>query len=240
MKNFYIVKPRGDEINMIFEKKNSDKEDKEEEFFPCLGLLETEWGEEVGEVKGKIKFNKNIKPHGKILKFLSEDDKELKSYLVNAEKEEKKAFKIFCELVKRFKLNENGMKPQKAYLTFDRKKIIFYYTAPSRVDFRELLRELIKTFPYVIRLQQISKRQAFGMKGGIGACGQELCCFRFWSIFDKPTKENLKGEVSFLSSEKLKGACGGLRCCLMYELENNKIRLINKEKDSKIKNRKTK
>ncbi|MCD6195079.1 stage 0 sporulation protein [bacterium] len=209
MKKYILLQTRGGEERGIFE-----FEGKIEPY----AVVESEWGREIGRVLGLVKHPDKKEVKGKIIRFLSGKEKELETYLLNAKIKEKKSFKVFSDLVKKYKLDKEGMKPIKAYITFDQKRLIFYYTAPQRIDFRELLRELISLFPQVIRLQQITPRQSALIKGGIGICGQELCCQRFLSNLVKITPDMVKEQLSAVASrEKSKGVCGRLRCCLLYE-----------------------
>jgi len=231
MNRFFVIRPRGDELRRIFEAKIDKKEQSSK-----YTLIETEWGEELGLVLGEIKCHK-VKAQGKIIKFFKENDRDLESYLLNAENKEKKAFINFRDLVKKHKLDKAGMKPIKAYLTFDQKKMIFYYTAPKRIDFRNLLKDLISTFPNVIRLQQINQRQESLILGGCGICGREFCCHQFLRELLKISRDSLEENLGGISSiDKMRGPCGYLRCCLTYERDDFKKlkKLPKKEKSSKI------
>ncbi len=202
----YLVQLRGDKTRHLFSSSRPPKE---------FAVVETEWGEEVAKVLGEVSDGK---AEGEIKHFLSRDDKAFRSYLVDAKKKEKEALRVFRRLVKKHRLDREGMKPLKSYLTFDRRRLLFYYTAPQRVDFRNLLKDLISLFPYVIRLQQINRRQASIMLGGIGPCGRELCCARFLRSLPMIDKEKVELQISpAVTRGKLKGVCGGWRCCLMYE-----------------------
>lgn len=111
-----------------------------------------------------------------------------------------------------------------ADLSYDEKKLTFYFTAPSRVDFRLLVSDLAHTFKKVIRLQQIGSRDEARYLGGIGRCGQPVCCKRFLKgnlesvTLDMATEQNLSGS----GSNRVTGVCGKLMCCLKYELDNYK------------------
>lgn len=211
MEKYVLVQTRGDETRSIFKCT--------QEVQP-YALVETGWGREIGWVLGLVSHPDKKKVKGTVIRFFSGSEKELESYLLNAKIKEKKVYKTFSDLVKKYKLDQEGMKPVKAYLTFDQKKLIFYYTAPQRIDFRKLLRELICLFPQVIRLQQITPRQSALIQGGVGVCGQELCCRKFLSDLVKITPDMVKEQLSAVASrEKSKGICGRLRCCLLYEQE---------------------
>ncbi len=100
---------------------------------------------------------------------------------------------------------------------FDRSKIIFYFTAPTRVDFRELVKDLVKVYRTRIELRQIGVRHETQMIGGIGNCGQICCCRRFLRKFEPVTIKMAKDQNLFLNPAKISGVCGRLLCCLAYE-----------------------
>lgn len=103
---------------------------------------------------------------------------------------------------------------------FDRSKIVFYFTAPGRIDFRELVKDLVKIYRTRIELRQIGVRHEAQMLGGIGNCGQVCCCRRFLRQFEPVTIKMAKEQQLFLNPAKISGACGRLLCCLGYEQEN--------------------
>ncbi len=209
-KQYVVIQRRGNETREIFEAHGK-------EVLP-YALVETEWGEEIGWVLGVVSRVEKKKIKGEVKQFFDGSEKKLESYFLNAKKKEKEAEETFRELIKKYKLDREGMRPVKTYLTFDQKRLIFYYTAPQRVDFRNLLKELISLFPQIIRLQQITPRQSALMQGGVGPCGRELCCHRFLTDLPKITPEMVQEQLSAVASkEKLKGVCGRLRCCLLYE-----------------------
>ena len=112
-----------------------------------------------------------------------------------------------------------GMKLVGAEYTFDNSKLIFYFTCESRVDFRELVRDLASTFRTRIELRQIGIRDEAKMLGGIGVCGRKLCCSGFLSDFVQVSIRMAKEQNFSLNSSKVSGACGRLMCCLRYEHE---------------------
>ncbi len=103
---------------------------------------------------------------------------------------------------------------------FDRSKIIFYFTAPGRVDFRELVKDLVKVYKTRIELRQIGVRHETQMVGGIGNCGQVCCCRRFMRNFEPVTIKMAKDQNLFLNPAKISGICGRLLCCLNFEQDN--------------------
>jgi len=103
---------------------------------------------------------------------------------------------------------------------FDRSKIVFYFTAPNRIDFRELVKDLVKSYRTRIELRQIGVRHETQMVGAIGNCGQVCCCRRFLRKFAPVTIKMAKEQNLFLNPAKISGMCGRLLCCLSYEQEN--------------------
>lgn len=103
---------------------------------------------------------------------------------------------------------------------FDRGKMIFYFTAPGRIDFRELVKDLVKTYRTRIELRQIGVRHETQMLGAVGNCGQVACCRRFMRKFNPVTIKMAKEQNLFLNPTKISGICGRLLCCLSFEEEN--------------------
>ena len=120
---------------------------------------------------------------------------------------------------KKVEAHNLGMKLVGAEYTFDNSKLIFYFTCESRVDFRELVRDLASTFRTRIELRQIGIRDEAKMLGGIGVCGRKLCCSGFLSDFVQVSIKMAKEQNFSLNSSKVSGACGRLMCCLRYEHE---------------------
>lgn len=121
----------------------------------------------------------------------------------------------FCK--ERIEARELPMKLVDVEVYFDRSKIIFYFTAPTRVDFRELVKDLVKVYRTRIELRQIGVRHETQMVGGIGNCGQICCCRRFLRKFEPVTIKMAKDQNLFLNPAKISGVCGRLLCCLAYE-----------------------
>src|SRR5205814_2037707 len=115
-----------------------------------------------------------------------------------------------------------GMKLTRAEQTFDGSKLIFYFTADGRVDFRELVRELAAEFRTRIEMRQIGVRDEAKMYGGYGTCGRPLCCTTFLQTFEPVSIKMAKQQDLSLNPSKLSGLCGRLKCCLRYELPNAK------------------
>ncbi len=114
------------------------------------------------------------------------------------------------------------MKLVKAEYSFDRSKIIFYFTADGRIDFRDLVKELAKIFKARIDLRQIGVRDEAKLFGGYGSCGRELCCAKFLKDFEPVTIKMAKEEGLPLNPPKISGLCGRLMCCLSFEYETYK------------------
>ena len=127
-----------------------------------------------------------------------------------------KNFIIFKKLVNECNLE---MKPLYCEYTLDHSKLIFYYCAEDRVDFRELLKLLAAEFKTRIELRQIGPREAARIIGGIGTCGQVLCCQRYLREFDFVTMKMAKEQSMSLNNTKISGSCGKLMCCIAYESE---------------------
>lgn len=127
---------------------------------------------------------------------------------------EKKAFSICLEKIAKHKL---PMKLIDVDYTFDMGKIIFFFTADGRIDFRELVRDLAAVFRTRIELRQIGLRDEAKMVGGIGCCGRSLCCATFLGEFKPVSIRMAKGQGMSLNPTKISGICGRLMCCLRYE-----------------------
>ncbi|MDH5477619.1 MAG: regulatory iron-sulfur-containing complex subunit RicT [Nitrospinota bacterium] len=150
-------------------------------------------------------------PQGKILRKATEADIQLSKKL--AEKE--KAALVYCKE----KAMELGLKMSvsKANYSFDEKKAVFYFTAESRVDFRELVKELNNFTKVKVELRQVGVRDKAKILGGCGPCGSELCCSGFLPEFVPVSIRMAKNQFLALSPEKISGVCGRLLCCLSYE-----------------------
>ena len=177
-------------------------------------VVETSKGIECGTICRKnceISDDKIAKPLKKILRAASASD--LARIAENKEKA-KKAFNI-CEK----KIAERGldMKLVDVKIPFESNKIIFYFTSEARVDFRELVRDLASAFHTRIELLQIGVRDEAKMLGGLGICGQGLCCSRYLNEFQPVSIKMAKEQGLSLNPTKISGSCGRLMCCLKYE-----------------------
>ena len=145
-------------------------------------------------------------------------DKDWETVLENREKEQK-AFSACNEKIEKHDLD---MKLVDVEYTFDAKKIIFYFTADGRVDFRELVKDLAGVFRTRIELRQVGVRDQAKFIGGIGPCGRECCCSSFLGEFHPVSIKMAKDQNLSLSPTKISGLCGRLMCCLNYEHEHYK------------------
>lgn len=179
-------------------------------------IVETSMGKEYGEVaiaNRNIQDEKLIKPLKKIVRIANSRDK--KQHEENKKKEEE-ALKICKEKVKEHKLD---MVLTDVEYKFDRSKLLFFFTAEGRIDFRDLVKDLAAIFKTRIELRQISVRDEVKRLGGNGMCGRELCCCSFLGNSDGVTIKMAKEQNISLNPSKISGNCGRLMCCLKYEQE---------------------
>lgn len=179
-------------------------------------VVETSRGVEYGLVvidKKSVEDNKIVPPLKKILRIATaEDDRTVEK---NHAKE-KEAFKICQEKIEKHKLD---MKLIDVEYTFDHNKILFYFTADGRIDFRELVRDLAAVFKTRIELRQIGVRDEAKMLGGLGVCGRVLCCASYLGEFEPVSIKMVKEQNLSLNPTKISGTCGRLMCCLKNEQE---------------------
>lgn len=147
------------------------------------------------------------------------DESDLKQIKDNRQK----AKDAFNSCIKKIEEHKLDMKLVQAEYSFDRTKIIFYFTASGRVDFRELVKDLAKIFKARIELRQIGVRDEARLFGGFGSCGRELCCTKFLKDFEPVTIKMAKEEGLPLNPPKISGLCGRLMCCLSFEYETYKM-----------------
>lgn len=179
-------------------------------------IVETARGVECGEVamaNRMIDDSNVVQPLKKLLRVASKED--LERLKENKEKE-KKAFEI-CE--KKITFHKLDMKLVDVEYTFDNNKILFYFTADGRVDFRNLVKDLASVFRTRIELRQIGVRDEAKMLGGLGVCGRPFCCSGFLGEFQPVSIKMAKEQGLSLSPVKISGTCGRLMCCLKYEQE---------------------
>ncbi len=181
-----------------------------------LVVVETARGTECGEVvipNKEVADATIVKPLKPVLRVATAEDK--KRARDNRDKEEK-AMRLCQEKIAAHKLD---MKLVDVEYTFDNSKILFYFTADGRVDFRDLVKDLASVFRTRIELRQIGVRDEAKMLGGLGICGRPFCCSQFLSDFQPVSIKMAKEQGLSLNPTKISGSCGRLMCCLKYEQE---------------------
>ncbi|MFG6120992.1 MULTISPECIES: PSP1 domain-containing protein [Thalassobacillus] len=177
-------------------------------------IVETVRGIEFGKVviaNRQVDEEDIVLPLKKVIRIADEKDK----LTVTENKENaKEAFAVCEEKIKDHKLD---MKLVDVEYTFDRNKVIFYFTADGRVDFRTLVKDLASVFKTRIELRQIGVRDEAKLLGGIGPCGRMLCCSTFLGDFEPVSIKMAKDQNLSLNPAKISGLCGRLMCCLKYE-----------------------
>lgn len=179
-------------------------------------IVETAQGEEFAEVlipNRYVEDEKVVAPLKKVVRIAT--NKDIKRY-EECRKIEKEAFKI-CE--KKIKEHKLDMTLTEVECKFDNSRILFYFTAVGRVDFRDLVRDLAAVYKTRIELRQMGVRDEVKRIGGNGVCGRELCCCSFLSDFESVSIKMAKEQNISLNSSKISGNCGRLMCCLKYENE---------------------
>lgn len=179
-------------------------------------IVETARGIEMGTVlipPKEVEDDKVIQPLKPVIRVATDEDE--KNVERNRERE-KEAFKICKEKIIRHGLE---MKLVDAEYTFDNNKLLFYFTADGRIDFRELVKDLAAVFRTRIELRQIGVRDETKMMGGLGICGRELCCKSYLSDFVPVSIKMAKEQNLSLNPTKISGVCGRLMCCLKNEQE---------------------
>ena len=177
-------------------------------------VVETARGVEFGEVvtgAREVADEQIVAPLKKVVRIATEEDVRRAEY---NEKREAEAFRVCQEKVAKHKLE---MKLVSVEYTFDNSKIIFYFTANGRVDFRELVKDLAGVFKMRIELRQIGVRDEAKMLGGLGSCGRPICCGAFLGDFQPVSIKMAKEQNLSLNPTKISGLCGRLMCCLKYE-----------------------
>jgi len=173
-------------------------------------IVEADRGLDYGEVLEVNDVNDDASLKG-MVRVVSTDD--LKQIKENRQKA-KESLKKCSEKAKEHNLS---MKLVEAEYSFDKKKIIFYFTSEDRVDFRELVKDLAKVFKIRIEMKQIGVRDETRLFGGIGPCGRRLCCATFLKNFEPVSIKMAKQQRLPLNPSKISGICGRLMCCLFYE-----------------------
>ena len=179
-------------------------------------IVETARGVEFGAVvtgRKDVEDDRITPPLKPVIRVATEED--IKKEAKNKEKE-KEAFEICYEKIKKHGLD---MKLIDAEYTFDNNKVLFYFTADGRIDFRELVKDLASVFRTRIELRQIGVRDETKIRGGIGICGRPLCCHTYLSEFAPVSIKMAKEQNLSLNPSKISGVCGRLMCCLTNEEE---------------------
>ena len=188
-------------------------------------IVETARGIEFGTVvmpPKEVEDEKVVQPLKPVLRLATQKDIEQEAA---NRKKEKEAFRICLEKIRKHNLE---MKLIDAEYTFDNNKVLFYFTADGRIDFRELVKDLAAVFKTRIELRQIGVRDETKIVGGIGICGRPLCCHTYLSEFAPVSIKMAKEQNLSLNPTKISGVCGRLMCCLnneenIYEELNRKL-----------------
>ncbi|AQQ51702.1 PSP1 domain-containing protein [Planococcus lenghuensis] len=177
-------------------------------------IVETARGVEYGKVVVPVKEvgeNDVVLPLKQVIRIASEKDRQ---QVETNRLEAARAFEVGLKKIIEHKLDMNLVEVE---YTFDRNKVIFYFTAEGRVDFRNLVKDLASVFRTRIELRQIGVRDEAKMLGGIGPCGRMLCCSTFLGDFEPVSIKMAKDQNLSLNPSKISGLCGRLMCCLKYE-----------------------
>jgi cell fate regulator YaaT (PSP1 superfamily) len=177
-------------------------------------IVETARGQEIGTVvvpEKEVPEKELVLPLKKIIRIATGED------CKRVEENRVKEGEAFSKCHQKIKEHGLEMKLVSVEYTFDRNKIIFYFTSEERVDFRELVKDLAAIFKTRIELRQIGVRDEAKIKGGIGPCGRAFCCSTFLEEFEPVSIRMAKGQNLSLNPTKISGVCGRLMCCLRYE-----------------------
>ena len=183
-------------------------------------IVETARGVEFGRVVSgprEVEDEEVVQPLKSVIRPANDQDR--KTVEKNKQKE-KEAFKICLEKIRKHKLE---MKLIDVEYTFDGNKILFYFTADGRIDFRELVKDLAEVFSTRIELRQIGVRDETKIRGGIGICGRPLCCSTYLTEFSAVSIKMAKEQNLSLNPTKISGVCGRLMCCLTNEEETYEV-----------------
>ncbi|HCC68754.1 MAG TPA: hypothetical protein DEP99_02595 [Nitrospiraceae bacterium] len=189
-------------------------------------VVESEMGLGLGlVVRGRHCVEESDKQFKKVLRVATEEDIEQDRNNRPLEEESK----LFC--IEKVKERGLPMKVIGTEATLDRKRIIFYFTAEGRIDFRELVRDLAAKFKTRIEMRQIGVRDEVKFLGGIGICGRQVCCALFLTSFEPVSIRMAKKQELVLNPSKLSGVCGRLMCCLGYEYEEPSLERTTPKED---------
>ncbi len=175
-------------------------------------IVETEYGADWGVIASEpVEKKKNAPSNAMVLRKADDKDNSKIKILKNSADY---AIKKTTELIEKFKLQMNIIS---AHYSLDASKVIIFFSAEARVDFRELVKTLAGALHARIELRQIGSRDEVKMTGGLGPCGQECCCKRFCHNYPEVSIKMAKNQRISLTPEKINGVCGKLKCCLSYE-----------------------
>ncbi len=180
-------------------------------------IVETARGVEYGVVvfgKREVQEQDVVLPLKKVIRMANAQDAEVVEHNTKLAKE------AFSTATQKIQAHHLKMKLVEVEYTFDRSKVIFYFTADGRIDFRELVKDLAGIFRTRIELRQIGVRDEAKILGGIGPCGRLLCCSTFLGDFEPVSIKMAKDQNLSLNPTKISGICGRLMCCLKYEYDN--------------------
>lgn len=194
-------------------------------------IIETSLGEEFAEVvipNKEVSEDKIVMPLKPVTRKATEKDEK---HNEENKKKEKEAFDIALKTIKKHKLDMNLIDVE---YKFDNSKVLFYFTADGRIDFRELVKDLAAVFKTRIELRQIGIRDEIKRMGGCGVCGRQLCCCAHLPNFETVSIKMAKEQNLSLTPSKISGACGRLMCCLKYEQEAYEEKLSRLPKPGSI------
>lgn len=194
-------------------------------------IVESERGLDYGQVMAEMEQaaeTKSEEPLRKVMRMATQQD------LEQIAKNKTEIKNVFAATEKKIEERKLSMKLVEAEYSFDRSKVIFYFTAEGRVDFRDLVKDLAHIFKARIELKQIGVRDEVKMFGGYGPCGRVLCCAAFLKDFEPVTIRMAKHQNMPLNPEKISGLCGRLMCCLGYEYETYKEYSKNLPKEGEL------
>ena len=178
-------------------------------------ITPTRYGKDMAKVMGIAKKPIGIKQSDIVTVERKANDADLKK-LEDLKKKEKDAFPVFIEKVATHKLD---MKLIQTHFLFDEPKVLFFFSSDNRVDFRELVKDLVSVFKMRIELRQIGVRDEARIIGGLGVCGRPLCCHGITDKLRPVSIKMAKDQNLSLNSTKISGQCGRLLCCLAYEFD---------------------
>ena len=183
-------------------------------------IVETARGVEYGRVVSgpkEVSDDSVVQPLKSVIRIATDEDKRT---VEEKKKKKKEAFKICQEKIRKHNLD---MKLIDAEYTFDNNKVLFYFTADGRIDFRELVKDLAAVFRTRIELRQIGVRDETKIRGGLGICGRPLCCSTYLTEFAAVSIKMAKEQNLSLNPTKISGVCGRLMCCLTNEEETYEV-----------------